>query len=208
MGLKLGEYARRLGISHKQAWLMYRDGTLPHPATKISTRTIIVDAPSNFGLEHTTPQHKTVAYTRVSNHKQKQDLEQQANRILRYTALNGIKIDHIVEDIASGMNGNRPKLNKILANPEYDILIEHRDRLTRFAYEAIEHALKAQGRTITVIDNTEIEDDLTRDMTEILTSFCARLYGRRGAKNKARQALKTTQETPAPTSENPETGVA
>ena len=106
------------------------------------------------------------------------------------------------------MNGNRPKLNKILANPEYDILIEHRDRLTRFAYEAIEHALKAQGRTITVIDNTENEDDLICDMTEVLTSFCTRLYCRRGAKNKARQALKTIQETSTPTSEKPETGVA
>lgn len=198
MGLKLGEYARRLGISHKQAWMMYREGTLPHPATKISTRTIIVDVPNDFGLEITKPERKIVAYARVSSHKQKQDIEQQVNRILRYAALNGIKVDHIVEDIASGMNGNRPKLNKILSNPEYDIIIEHRDRLTRFAYEAIESALKAQGRTITVIDTNETEDDLIRDMTEVLTSFCARMYGKRGAKNKAQKALQILQETQEP----------
>ena len=194
MGLKLGEYARRMGISHKQAWVMYRNGTLPHPATKISTRTILVDVPADFGLNQPEQPKKTAIYARVSSHKQKQDLEQQTNRLLRYAATNGIKIDMIIEDITSGMNGNRPKLNKLLSNPDYDIIIEHRDRLTRFAYEAIESALKAQGRTITIIDDTEIEDDLIRDMTEILTSFCTRMYGRRGAKNKARKAIETLQE--------------
>ena len=189
MGLKLPEYARRLGITPKQAWLMYKNGTLPHPATKISTRMIIVDVPTDFGLDKPTTHKKTAAYARVSSTKQKNDLEKQTNRILRYAAENDIKIDKIVEETASGMNGNRPKLNKLLADPDYDIIVEHRERLTRFGYEMVENALKAQGRTITVIENKEVDDDLVRDMTEILTSFCARLYGKRGARNKAQHAI-------------------
>lgn len=133
--------------------------------------------------------HKTAAYARVSSTKQKSDLEAQTNRILRYAATNGIKIDKIVEDIASGMNGNRPKLNKLFADPDYDIIIEHRERLTRFGYEMVENALKAQGRTITIIEDKEVDDNLVRDMTEILTSFCTRLYGKRGARNKAKHAI-------------------
>ena len=192
MGLKLPEYARRMGITPKQAWIMYKNGTLPHKAEKISTRMIIVDVPPDFGLEKVeqTPK-KNAIYARVSSQKQKDDLEKQTNRLLRYAAENGIKVDVIVEEIASGMNGNRRKLNKLLSDSEYNIIVEHRDRLTRFAFEAIEAALAAQDRQIIVVDDTEVEDDLVRDMTEVLTSFCARMYGKRGAKNRARKALET-----------------
>lgn len=195
MGLKLGEYAKRMGFTHKQAWIMYRNGTLPHPAKKISTRMIIVDVPADFGLSQPqqATERKTAVYARVSSHKQKADLERQTNRILRYAATHGIKIDNITEEIASGMNGNRPKLNKLLADGQYDIIIEHRERLTRFAFEAIENALKAQNRKIIVIDDKEIDDDLVRDVTEVLMSFCARLYGRRGARNRTDAAMKTLQ---------------
>ena len=192
MGLKLPEYARRMGITPKQAWVMYKNGTLPHKAEKISTRLIIVDVPADFGLDKPqTSQKKTAIYSRVSSQKQKEDLEKQTNRLLRYAAENGIKIDNVTEEIASGMNGNRKKLNKLLSNSDYDIIVEHRDRLTRFAFEAIESALAAQNRKIIVVEDVELEDDLVRDMTEVLTSFCARMYGRRGAKNRARKALES-----------------
>ena len=36
----------------------------------------------------------------------------------------------------------------------------------------------------------EVKDDLVRDMTEVLTSFCARLYGKRSAARRAENALK------------------
>ena len=138
-------------------------------------------------------ERKTAVYARVSSNKQKADLERQTNRILRYAATHGIKIDNITEEIASGMNGNQPKLNKLLADGQYDIIIEHRERLTRFAFEAIENALKAQNSKIIVIDDKEIDDDLVRDVTEVLMSFCARLYGRREARNRTDASRKTLQ---------------
>lgn len=75
--------------------------------------------------------------------------------------------------------------------------MEHRERLARFGFEYIEAALQARGGRIVVLDDSEVEDDLVRDMTEVLTSFCARLYGRRGVKNRADKALKATQEEAA-----------
>ena len=51
-----------------------------------------------------------------------------------------------------------------------------------------------QGRRIIVVDDTELDDDLVRDMTEVLTSFCARLYGRRAAKRKTDAALKAAHD--------------
>lgn len=72
--------------------------------------------------------------------------------------------------------------------------MEHRDRLARMNMGLVESALKAQGRRIIVVDDTELDDDLVRDMTEVLTSFCARLYGHRAAKHRAEKALEAMRD--------------
>ena len=69
------------------------------------------------------------------------------------------------------------------------IVVEHRDRLALFGVEHLGAALAAQGRRVLVADPGETADDLVRDMIEVLTSMCARLYGRRGARNRALGAV-------------------
>lgn len=68
------------------------------------------------------------------------------------------------------------------------IVVEHRDRFCRFGSEYVE-ALPTHGRELIVVDAAEVDDDLVRDMTEILTSMCARLYGKRAKQNRAKRAL-------------------
>lgn len=103
-------------------------------------------------------------------------------------------ISKVVAETGSGLNGHRPKLMKLLADPSIQaIIVEHRDRLMRFGAEYVEAALAAHGRKLIVLDPTEVQDDLVQDMIEVLTSFCARLYGRRSAKNKAAKALKAME---------------
>ena len=81
-----------------------------------------------------------------------------------------------------------------MTNPSIKIIsIEHPDRLTRFGIEYVESALAAQGRKLIVADSKEVKDDLVQDMIEVLTAFCARLYGRQSAKNKAKKALEVMQ---------------
>ena len=67
-------------------------------------------------------------------------------------------------------------------------MVEHRDRLSRFGFEMLEAALYASGKRL-VVEEGEVTDDLVRDLLEILTSACGRLYGRRSARNRARRAL-------------------
>jgi putative resolvase len=76
------------------------------------------------------------------------------------------------------------------------VVAEHRDRLARFGVEHLDTALAAQGRRIVVADAGEMTDDLVRDMIEVLTSMCARLYGRRGARNRAMRAITATRQEP------------
>ena len=93
-------------------------------------------------------------------------------------------------EVGSGMNGARRKIRRMLADPKIGtLMVEHRDRLGRMNIELVEAALSATGRRLVVLDDGEVEDDLVRDMTEVLTSFCARLYGRRSARNRALKAL-------------------
>jgi len=78
------------------------------------------------------------------------------------------------------------------------VVVEHRDRLARMNAELVEAALSAPSRRLVVIDTGEIDDDLVRDMTEVLTSFCARLYGRRSARNRAEKALRCAEHDLGP----------
>src|ERR1700739_1270166 len=88
------------------------------------------------------------------------------------------------------MNGARTKIRRLLADPEVTaIVVEHRDRLGRMNTELVEAALSAHGRRLVVLDSGEVTDDLVRDMVEVLTSLCARLYGRRSARNRALRAV-------------------
>ena len=133
---------------------------------------------------------RTVLYARVSSHDQRADLDRQVARVTTWATENALSVDEVVTEVGSGMNGKRRKFQRVLADPTAQtIVVEHRDRLARFGVENLEAALAAQGRRVMVVDPGEVDDDLVRDMTEVLTSFCARLYGRRGARNRALKAL-------------------
>ena len=121
--------------------------------------------------------------------------ENQANRLWAHAGQNGIKLDQVVSEVASGLNDRRPKLRRLLADPKVGtILVEHRDRLARFGVGMVDAMLQARGGGLLVIEDNEVDDDLVRDMTEMLTCFCARLYGRRSAANRARKAISIVQD--------------
>jgi len=104
----------------------------------------------------------------------------------------------VVAEVGSGLNGHRTKLLSLLRDPSVGtIVVEHRDRLARFGVEYLEAALAAQGRRVIVVEEAEVADDLVSDMVEVLTSFCARLYGRRSANRRAQAALAATAEAEA-----------
>lgn len=187
MRMKLSEWAKRNGISYKTAWRWIKQGRFPVPYEQTPSGTILVrDTHDEDGI--------VAIYARVSSSDQKGDLDRQIARLLEYANRQGWAVAQTVDEVGSGLNGHRPKLLKLLADPRVKtIVVEHRDRLMRFGFEYVEAALRAQGRRIAVVDSGEVKDDLVQDMIEVLTSFCARLYGRRSAKNKAKKALEAIQ---------------
>ena len=110
---------------------------------------------------------------------------------------NGHCVAQVVCEVGSGLDGKRPKLRRVLSDRSATVvLVEHRDRLARFGVEHLEAALSAQGRRVVVADAGETADDLVREMIEVLTSMCARLYGWRGARTRAMRALTAGRREP------------
>ena len=134
---------------------------------------------------------RSVVYARVSAADQRADLARQVDRLAGEVTARGLSVDEVVREVGSGMTGRRPKLRRVLSDPTaMTVVVEHRDRLARFGVEHLEAALAAQGRRLLVVEEAEtaydlVADDLVRDMVEVLTSFCARLYGWRGARDRA-----------------------
>jgi putative resolvase len=188
--MKLSDWARANGVHPKTAYRWWRNGTLPVPARQINARVILVDDAAS--ANRAAPELSAVGlYARVSSHDQRSDLDRQVARLSEWAAKAGARVVRIEAEVGSGMNGARAKLRRLLADPAVrTVVVEHRDRLGRMNVELVEAALSASGRSLVVLDPAERDDDLVRDMTEVLTSFCARLYGRRSARNRAEKALR------------------
>jgi len=164
---------------------------MPVPARRLESGTIWIDAaPSDMA-------GRVVLYARVSSHDQRADLDRQVARLTAWATANGHRVGEVVTEVGSGLHGKRPKLRRVLSDPDASVVVvEHRDRLARFGVEHLEAALGAHGRRIVVADPGETTDDLVRDMIEVLTFMCARLYGRRGARNRAMRAVTAAKQEP------------
>lgn len=178
--MKLSQYAKRAGVSYKTAWRWWKAGQLD--AYQTPTGTIVVREASV-----SVPTAGRIAlYARVSSAEQAHDLERQVRRLRDYAAAKGYVVSKEVSEIASGLNDHRPKLAKLLTDPTIGTLIvERRDRLTRFGYEYIRQLLETQGRQIEVLFPSESEDELADDLAAVITSLAARIYGRRTSQRRA-----------------------
>ena len=189
------EWAAREGLNPQTVWKWCRTGKMPVPVEHTPSGMWLVHDPK---YETPTPdgnEGRTVCYARVSSADQKDDLKRQADRLKAFAIGMGVEDPEVVMETGSGMNDRRRKLNRLLSDPTVTrVIVEHRDRLARMNAGLVESALKAQGRQVIIVDDTELDDDLVRDMTEVLTSFCARLYGRRAAKHKAEAALRAAHD--------------
>ena len=186
--MNLTDWARQNGIHPQTAYRWFRIGTLPVAARRVGPRTVLIEADpaSPVGV---------ALYARVSSHDQRSDLDRQLGRLVAWAAEHQLAVTHTVAEVGSGMNGARPKLRRLLSDRTVRcIVVEHRDRLARMGSEYVEAALLGAGRRLVVVDPAEVEDDLVGDMTEVLTSLCARLYGRRSARTRANRALRSAAQ--------------
>jgi predicted site-specific integrase-resolvase len=129
---------------------------------------------------------RVAVYARVSSAENKSNLDSQAERLSAYGAARGYQVAKVVKEVGPGVNDARPKLLTLLEDQSIGlIMVEHQDCLTRFGFRSLETRLKTQGRAIAVVNQAENgTEDLLADLTAIVYSCFARLYGQRRAKRK------------------------
>lgn len=189
--MKLSKWAKKMGISYRRAWQMFKDGKIPE-AKQLPTGTIVVLEEEKDAL----PKDTVAIYARVSSHENKDNLERQVERLKEYAIARGWKIIYVVKEIGSGVNDARPKLIGLLKKKNYSILlVEHKDRLTRFGFNYLKLLTENQGKTIEVVNSAEEEkEDIVQDFVSVIYSFAAKLYGLRRAKRKTEKIVKEIVE--------------
>jgi predicted site-specific integrase-resolvase len=178
---KLSDYAKRYGVTYRTAWNRYKKGKIKD-AFEDNTGHIIIPIKEEKEISN-----NVALYARVSSNDRKNSLDDQLKRLKNYSISNGYNITHSIKEIASGMNDNRNKLSKLLIEDNWDILIvENKDRLTRFGFNYIDILLKKLNKKIIVVNKTDDDKtDLMSDLISIIYSFSARMYGLRKRKKKS-----------------------
>jgi len=192
--MKLSSYANKLGIHYNTAYRMFKRGQIA--GYQLPTGTVIIEEPVAKAVVQPEGGHMVAVYARVSSSENKKNLDTQAERLMSWCNAQGWSIDKVVKEVGSGINDQRPKFLALLANREIGrIVVEHKDRVSRFGVAYIQTLLAMQERELVVVNTADTaQDDLMGDFVAIITNFCARLYGRRRAKRKTEQVLAALQQ--------------
>ena len=177
--MRLSQYATKMGVSYRTAFRWWKAGKLD--VYQLDTGTIIVREPVSAQVPA-----NVALYARVSSADQNEDLERQMQRLKDYAAAKGYRVTRTVSELASGLNDSRPKFLKLLTDASIGtIVVEHRDRATRFGLAYIEQLMAMQGRRLEVIFPSDTDTDLMDDFIAVITSMASRIYGRRTSKRRA-----------------------
>lgn len=183
---KLSQYAKENNVTYHTAWNHFNAGLI-EGAYQLPTGTIVMPD------SHRSKPDKDyiVTYARVSSSENKNNLNNQSKRLVEFCNAKGWIVDEQIKEVGSGINDQRPKLKKLLQKGKATkIVVEHKDRLTRFGFEYIKTVCDKFNCEIVVLNNSDDEkENIVEDFVSIITSFCAKIYGQRRSKRKTEKLI-------------------
>jgi predicted site-specific integrase-resolvase len=183
--MDLARWAERSGVARAAAYRWFRAGVLLVSAQRVGRLILVSDAAAQ-----TSRRGRTAVYGRVSAADQKSVLDRQVPRVTAWTTTQQMPVDKVVTAVGSALNGHRRTFLALRRDPAVTrIVVEHRDRFWRFGSQYVQAALAAQGRALLVVDPAGFDDDLVGDVTEVLASMWAGLYGKRAVQSRAKRGL-------------------
>ena len=193
--LKLSEVANKLGITKRTLYNWHDKGKIKF-ITKNKLHYISYDDYCDLAHIKNEKEEKIIIYARVSSSENKDNLDSQAKRLEQYCIAKGYKIYKIIKEIGSGINDNRPKLINLLEKDDFTkIVVEHKDRLTRIGFNYIKVLLENKNKQIEVVNECDSDkEDLIQDFVSIITSYCAKIYGKRRSNRKTETLIKSLEE--------------
>lgn len=188
--LKPKDFAEKIGVTVKTLQNWDNDGTLKAQRTPTNRRYYTEEQYLEYIGQGKSSQRKVVAYARVSNAGQKDDLANQVEFLRNYANGKGIILDEVITDIGSGLNYKRKKWNQLLdsimSNEIDTVYITYKDRFIRFGYDWFEKLAHKFNTQIVVLNNPDLSptEELTEDLVSIIHVFSCRIYGLRKYKKK------------------------
>lgn len=190
--IKIAKLAKDLGVTKATIYNWHIKGEIEFIKSNTNRNFVSVETYNKLlGIQESKKEY-IVIYCRVSSSENKSNLDTQKERLINYCNAKGYRVSEVVTEIASGVNDQRPKLSKLIKDDKYTkIVVEHKDRLTRFGFNYFELFTKVLGKKIEVVNNTTSEkEDLIDDFVSIITSFCSRIYGNRRSKRNTEKLIK------------------
>ena len=195
--IKISKLAKDLGVTKQTLWNWRKSGKVSFIKDKTNGFNYVSKETYNDLLD--IREHKTnriAIYCRVSSSNRKNDLERQRDRLVNFANAKGYNVTQIVTEVGSGFNDNRKKLQKLLDNMNFDILlVEHKDRLTRVGFNYLKSLFVKLDKNIEVINTVDTDEkDIIQDFISIITSYTARIYGNRRTNRKSDDLIKELKE--------------
>lgn len=178
--IKVSQYAKLMGLHPLTVNKNFHKGLIDGYQDK-NTKTIFILNPEYNNNNLNNFSNKVILYARVSSSSNKPSLDGQIERMRNYASAKGYEIIDEIKEIGSGLNDNRAKLNQIFKRKDFNILlVEHKDRLTRFGFNYIKSLLSNQNINVEVINNIDDKNqEMMDDFISIVTSFCHKIYGKK-----------------------------
>ena len=190
--IKISILARDLGIHRNTLYTWHKEGKIEF--VKVNKLNYVTRETYNrlMNIREEKKEEKVIIYCRVSTPTRKSNLETQKSRLISFANAKGYKVHKVYVEIGSGFNDNRKKLQKILDDQDFTILlVEHKDRLTRVGFNYLETLLNKLGKKIEVVNSVDTDEkDIIQDFISIITSYTARIYGKRRTKRKTEELIK------------------
>lgn len=200
------KFAEELGVSVETLRRWDRTGRLPAKRTPSNHRYYTEeDLAIARGLKPTSANRLIKVYCRVSSAKQKNELANQKAAMEQFCLGRGYSVDEWINEIGGGLNFKRPKflalVEDALSGKVEIIVIAHKDRLCRFAFELIEQLLTKRGCQIVVANAESLspQAELCDDLMAIIHCFSCRLYGSRSYQRKKEKAVREILDIPEQT---------
>ena len=199
--LSMAETCSLLNVSQETLRNWDADGTLKPVRTKGGHRRYKQsDINSYMGIKEEEINRNLLpvaTYARVSSHEQKQkgDLDRQSQRLSEYCAKKKYRVEHIIKDVGSGLSDTRSGFNKlfdlVIQKKVFKVIVEHKDRLTRFQFNVLVRFFESYGVDIEKVESTSSndEEELVQDIMMLMAVFSGRLYGKRSAKRRKEKKL-------------------
>jgi putative resolvase len=197
------EFAEKIGVSVKTLQRWDTSQKLPAKRTLSGHRFYTEDdLLIAKGLKPTESKRKIIVYCRVSSTSQKPELQNQVLAMETFCLNRGLSVDDWVSEIGGGLNFKRKKflsvMMSMLKGEISTIVVAHKDRMCRFAFEFIQELATSVNCEIIVANQESMspQQELVEDLMAIIHCFSCRLYGLRNYSKEIKENFKKAIDKP------------